>query len=84
MRGEVGREVNSGCPEGGKWGFTPSIMELWKRGSYWRLLVIRFSCGKNLGSWRLVEEVKMMILEKWQKVFVVGLGKQINSTCHEN
>ena len=50
-------------------------MELWKRGSYWRLLVIRFSCGKSLGSWRLVEEVKMMILEKWQKVFVDGLGK---------
>ena len=26
----------------------------------------------------------MMILEKWQKVFVVGLGKKINPTCHEN
>ena len=23
----------------------------------------------------------MMILGKWQKVFVVGLGKKINSTC---
>ena len=69
---------------GEKWCFTPSIMELWKRGSYWRLLVIRFSCGKNLCSWRLVEVVKMMILEKWQKVFVVGLGKKINSNCHGN
>jgi len=26
----------------------------------------------------------MVILEKWQKVFVVGLGKKINSTFHEN
>ena len=44
----------------------------------------RRSCGKKLSSRRLVEEVKIMILGKWQKVFVVGLGKKINSTCHEN
>ena len=37
------------------------------------------SCGTKLSPRRLVEEVKMMILEKWQKVFVVGLGKKINS-----
>ena len=29
-----------------------------------------------------MEEVKMMILEKWQKVFDDGLVKQMISTCH--
>ena len=35
------------------------------------------SCGKNLGSWRLVEEVKMMILEKWQKVFLLVWARKL-------
>ena len=52
--------------------------------SYWRCKGTLRGCGKKLRSWRRVEVVKMMILEKWQKVFVVGLGKKINSTCHEN
>ena len=30
-----------------------------------------------------MEVVKMMILEKWQKVFVAGLGKNMNSSYHE-
>ena len=42
------------------------------------------SCGKKIGSWRLVEVVKEVVLEILQKVFVVGLGKKINPTCHEN
>ena len=64
--------------------FHPSIIELRLGKSYWRFEKTRRRCGKKLSSRRLVEEVKMMILGKWQKVFVVGLGKKINSTCHEN
>ena len=44
----------------------------------------RRGCGKKWRPWRRVEEVKTGVLVKWQKVFVVGLGKKINSTCHEN
>ena len=64
--------------------FHPSIIELRPGKSYWRCKGTLRGCGKKLRSWRRVEVVKMMILEKWQKVFVVGLGKKINSTCHEN
>ena len=64
--------------------FHPSITELRPGKSYWRCKGTLRGCGKKLRSWRRVEVVKMMILEKWQKVFVVGLGKKINSTCHEN
>ena len=38
--------------------------------------------GKKLRSWRRVEVVKTGVLVKWQKVFVAGLGKNMNS-CHE-
>ena len=41
------------------------------------------SCGKNIGSWRLVEVVKNEILVKWQKVFDACLVKQMNSIWHE-
>ena len=41
------------------------------------------SCGKNIGSWRLVEVVKNGILVKWQKVFDACLVKQMNSIWHE-
>ena len=40
-------------------------------------------CGKTLSPWRLVEEVKVMLLENWQKVFVAGLGKKMHSSCHK-
>ena len=43
----------------------------------------RRGCGKKLSSRRLVEGVKMVFLEKWQKVFVVGLGKKMNSNSHD-
>ena len=42
--------------------------------------MIRFTCGKNLRLRGIVKGVKMMILEKWQKVFDADLGKQKNST----
>ena len=64
--------------------FHSSIIELRPGKSYWRCKGTLRGCGKKLRSWRRVEVVKMMILEKWQKVFVAGLGKKINSTCHEN
>ena len=41
------------------------------------------SCGKKIGSWRLVELVKKVVLEILQKVFVVDLGKKMNSSCHK-
>ena len=40
-------------------------------------------CGKNIGSWRLVEVVKNGILVKWQKVFDACLVKQMNSISHD-
>ena len=30
-----------------------------------------------------MEVVKLVFLEKWQKVFVVDLGKKMNSSCHK-
>ena len=30
-----------------------------------------------------MEEVKVVVLVKWQKVFVVGLGNKMISICHE-
>ena len=41
------------------------------------------SCGKNIGSWRLVEVVKNGILVKRQKVFDAWLIKQMNSIWHD-
>ena len=43
----------------------------------------RGGCGKKENSWRLVEVVKLVFLEKWQKVFVVDLGNNMNSSCHK-
>ena len=41
------------------------------------------SCGKNIGSWRLLEMVKNGILVKWQKVFDACLVNQMNSIWQE-
>ena len=39
--------------------------------------------GKKWRPWRRVEEVKVVVLVKWKKVFVAGLGKKMNSSCHK-
>ena len=55
--------------------FYPSIIELRPGKSYWRCKGPLRGCGKKLSSRRIVLVVKMVIFEKWQKVFDVGLGK---------
>ena len=66
-----------------KWGFTPPIIELWISHCYWRCKGTRKGCGKKLRPWRRVEVVETGVLVKWQKVFVAGLGKKMNSYCHK-
>ena len=61
----------------------PSIIELRLGKSYWRCKGTLRGCGKKLRPWRRVEVVKTRVLVKWQKVFVAGLGKKMNSSCHE-
>ena len=63
--------------------FHPSIIELRLGKSYWRCKGTLRGCGKKLRPWRRVEVVKIGVLVKLQKVFVAGLGKKINSSCHE-
>ena len=63
--------------------FHPSIIELRPGKSYWRCKGTLRGCGKKLRPWRRVEVVKIGVLVKWQKVFVAGLGKKMNSSCHE-
>ena len=58
-----------------KLGFHPPIMELRCWGSYWRLLVTQWACGKKLRLWRKVKVVKMEVLEFLQKVFDLCLIK---------
>ena len=41
------------------------------------------SSGKKLTPFGLLEEVKVVVLVKGQKVFVVDLGKKMNSSCHK-
>ena len=41
------------------------------------------SCGKKIGSWRLAELVKKVVLQILEKVFVVDLGKKMNSSYHK-
>ena len=55
--------------------FHPSIIELRPVKSYWRCKGTLRGCGKRLSSRRIVLVVKMVIFEKWQKVFDAGLGK---------
>ena len=43
----------------------------------------RRGCGKKENSWRLVEVDKTYIFNFCQKVFDGGLGKKMNSSCHE-
>ena len=43
----------------------------------------RRGCGKKLSLPRIVEGVKTVVFAKCQKVFVVGLGKKMNSNCHD-
>ena len=55
--------------------FHPSIIELRPGKSYWRCKGTLRGCGKKLRPWRRVEEVKVVVLVKWQKVFVDGLDR---------
>ena len=43
----------------------------------------RLSSGKKLSLPRIVEGVKTVAFVKWQKVFDKGLGKKMNSNCHD-
>ena len=43
----------------------------------------RRGCGKKLSLPRIVEGVKTVVFAKCQKVFDNGLGKQMNSNCHD-
>ena len=84
VRREV-RKREEGAIQRGKWGcFTPQSLS-WGQG---RVTGDRRRLGgavvKSWGHGEEWKRSKMMILEKWQKVFVVGLGKKINSNCHEN
>ena len=63
--------------------FHPSIIELRPGKSYCRCKGTLRGCGKELSSRRLVLVVKMVIFEKWQKVFDNDLGQQMISNCHE-
>ena len=54
--------------------FHPLIIEQWPGESYWRCKGTLRGCGKKLSSRRIVLVVKMVIFEKWQKVFDMVLG----------
>ena len=79
--GEEEGEVS--CTERERGGFHPSIIELGTCHCFWRRKGSRRSCGKNLSSPRIVEGVKTVVFAKCQKVFDNGLGKQMNSNCHD-
>ena len=65
-------------------GFHPPISELRTCHCYWWCKGTIRGCGKKLRPWRRVEVVKTVVLVKWEKVFVAGLGKKMNSSCHED
>ena len=82
-RGERLRERGKWAVQREKVGFTPPIIELWICHCYWRCKGTRKGCGKKLRPWRRVEVVKTGVLVKWRKVFLAGLSKKMNSSCHE-
>ena len=59
--------------------FHPSIIGLRPGKSYWRCKGTWGSCGKKPSSRRTRKEVKVIVLENYQKVFDVFLGKQMIS-----
>ena len=74
---------NCCCPEK-KSGSLPPFIIASRAGKHTRGRGGLGGCGKEENSWRLVEVVKLVFWEKWQKVFVVDLGKKMNSSCHKS